>query len=174
MTTPDTRSHNHASASVEGADSPQGVARLLQLLRNSRDLGDFTPERVSKAFDVEVRAAGDTFGYGFEVTSDWIQNFDYSAKYKRFRFGFDPVHAGKNPEMNGVCYQLDRLASELEAMGFSKEEKRGEHGRLMNYSFQRVRDGIPEMRIEVMPHGEREAADGKGIGRTCVRTVYIY
>jgi hypothetical protein len=150
------------------------VVRLLELVRTSRNVADFTPDRLTEAFGVELQVSGDAYGHGAKVSPDWFQNFDYNGKYKRFRLSFDPVRRGESPDIAQVCHEFGNLTSELEGMGFQKQEKRGEHGRLVQYSFERLRDGVPEMRIEVTPESGIEDDAASGGSRACVRSIYIY
>lgn len=163
-----------AESNPPGLTPRESVERLLALIRGSSSLGDVTPERLGQAFGVQVDASGEAYGFGGEVAPGWARNVDYSAKYRRLRFSFDPLRAGDDADMQGVCYEFDRLSSELEGMGFSRQEQRGEHGRLVQYRFERMRDGELLMWLDVMPQGELAGNDGAGGGRTCVRAINVY
>lgn len=149
------------------------VTRLLALLRNSRDAGEFTPERLSEAFGVAFQSRGGEYSHGEAVSPRWAQNLEFNPPARRLRFGFDPLQAGGDEDMADVCYELERVATQLAGLGFRKEELRGEHGRLLAYRFERIRDGVPEMRVEVAPQGEHSGRDRGSSGRMCVRSIEI-
>lgn len=156
----------------------QGLPRLLELIRTSRQLADFTSERVSQAMGVDMqpssRNAGD-YSFYEPVTSEWLQGLDFSRQHQRLRFSFDPVQPGTSPDLASVCqFDFDQFASALEAGGFKRSQNLGEHGRLLGYTFERMRDGKPEMRLEITPEGAQAGSDGTATSRSCIRTIYVY
>ena len=168
----------------------QALTRLLELIRTSRYVSDFTPERVSQVMGVETEFAKNgtgEYGYGEQITSDWLQNFGMEKTLDRFMFSFDPVKPGTSPDMTDIC-QLDfeKFSAELETMGFSKtphydsppftliEEDRLPHGRLMDYTFERIRDGRGEMTVMVYPEGDHVWNEQTANGCLCVRMILIH
>lgn len=173
----------------------EALTRLLELIRTSRTLSDFTPERVSQVMGVEVEFARDGsggFGFGERITPHWMQNFGMDGERRFFEFSFDAVDPGASPDMTDICQlDVDRFSSELEAMGFSKQayydsppqpaydpdtgtyDDSPRRGRLMNYAFSRMRDGIVEMRIDVYPRGEANDPPEKVL-HDCIKMVYIF
>ncbi|MFZ5662350.1 MAG: hypothetical protein ACOY9B_06510, partial [Pseudomonadota bacterium] len=156
----------------------EALTRLLELIRTSRTLSDFTPERVSQVMGVEVEFARDGsggFGFGERITPHWMQNFGMDGDRRFFEFSFDAVDPGASPDMTDICQlDFDRFSSELEAMGFTKEPYYAEHGRLLHYSFGRTRNGISEMTVIASPTGERVWNEQTGSGRACIRTIRVF
>lgn len=156
----------------------QALAGLLELIRTSRGLSDFTSQRVSQAMGVDMDSSArnpDDYSFYMPVTSEWLQGLDYSKKYRRLRFSFDPIHPGTSPDLTSVCkLEFDKFSSELRINGFTQSENRGEHGRLLSYAFERMNDGRSEMRVEIAAEGERAGNNGAETGRVCIRTIYIH
>jgi hypothetical protein len=156
----------------------QGLTRLLGLIRTSRVLSDFTPERVGQAMGLEMELSSsgpEEYGFFEPVTPEWSQGLDFSKKHQRLRFGFDPRKPGASPDLTDVCQvDFDKFSTELEAMGFVKSPSYGEHGRLMHFTFERVKDGALEMRLDITPEGEHAWNEQTGSGRVCIRNIYIY
>ena len=156
----------------------QGLTRLLRLIRDSRDLSDFTPERVGEAMGVEMEFSSsgrEEYGFYEPVTPEWLQGLDFSKKHQRLRFSFDPREPGSSPDLTDVCqFDFERFSAELEAIGFTKAPSHGEHGRLTHYTFERVKDGTREMRLDITPEGEHAWKEQTGSGRACIRSVYIH
>ncbi len=159
----------------------QALTRLLELIRTSRYQSDFTPERLRQVMGTEINYAkdgADRYGFGDQITADWSYGFGVdksSPNGRHFQFDFNPISPGASPDMGDICQlDFDKFSSELEAMGFAKTPYYVEHGRLMNYTFDRMRDGILEMRIDVYPEGEHVWNEQTGSGRACVKMIYIY
>ncbi|GHE31147.1 hypothetical protein ACFOED_08175 [Vulcaniibacterium thermophilum] len=170
----------------------EALTRLLELIRTSRTLSDFTPERVSQVMGVELDRSADGYRYYERVAPRWLHGFDYSAKYGRFMFSFDPQPPGTSPDMTDICQlDVDRFSSELEAMGFSKQayydsppqpaydpdtgtyDDSPRQGRLMKYTFDRMQDGLLEMRIDVYPRGEANDPPEKVL-HDCISMIRIF
>lgn len=187
--TPDTEKEQPAVTTQATSDAGQGAApvkpqitaeqaltRLLELIRSSKSIQDFTPEHVSQAMGVKIEHAHDgsgNYGFGEDVTSEWNHGFGVNMKVMpgpRFDFSFNPIVPGTYPDMTDVCQvDFDQFSSELKAMGFSSEPYYAEHGRLASHLFTR-----PGMKIEVYPDGEWVWSEEKGNGRTCVKMVLIH
>lgn len=177
---------SNSSANAEAPARPsltltpeQGAQRLLELIRGARSLREFTADRVEQAMGVKVGSVDGegteaSYAYSERIDAHWLQSFDFSSKYRRFRYSFDPIEADAEPDMKAVCVDFDRFSAQLEAMGFRRQASRGEHGRLLHYAFDRMRDGVAEMRVHVTPQGERVWDRESGSARVCVRTVYVY
>ncbi|WP_147653811.1 hypothetical protein [Vulcaniibacterium gelatinicum] len=154
----------------------QALTRLLELIRTSRTLNDFTPERVSQVMGVEVEFARDGsggFGFGERITPDWVQNFGMDGHRRFFEFSFDAVDPDASPDMTDICqFDFDRFSSELEAMGFSKKPYYAEHGRLLEYTFERIRNDINDMTIMVWP-GQWTEDEQARTRRLCIRMIRV-
>lgn len=163
----------------------QALLRLLELIRTSKTIADFTPERLSDVMGVPVTPRSDGYGFGEKVTPQWGHGFDVTPQ-RRFDYGFSPnpipAPGTPDPPMTDLCQvDFDRFTAELEAMGFSRSHNYdsppsppiGEpalpHGRLMYDGFDR-----PGLGIEVYPEGEHARTPHKEGGRLCVKMVIIY
>ena len=171
----------------------QALTRLLELIRTSKTMYDFTPERVGQVMQVPIEWAkdgSDRFGHGELVTPQWNLGFgvdrDRGAEFQLF---LDPNPPGTYPPMTGICQlDFDRFTGELEAMGFLRSHSydaiaqmdvarlareaaaRGSNfdpgpPPLMYDYFDR-----PNMRVEVHLEGESKENAQRG----CVREVRIY
>lgn len=147
------------------------LTRLLALIRETHDAGEFTPERLGNAFGVPVSVFEPGYwGYGERLSPDWSYSIEMREKIQigpRFSFGFNSG-PGARPPIDALC-ALDyaRFTAGLEAMGFTRKPYRGEHGRFINDWFER-----PGMRVAVYPIGEPTPADGAPT-RICVKRVLI-
>jgi hypothetical protein len=158
----------------------QALTRLLELIHSSRHLDDFTPERLREVMGTEITYAedgADRYGFGEQITADWSYGFgvDKSAPTgPHFLFDFNPVPPGTSPDMTDIC-QLDfeKFSAELESMGFIKTPSYGEHGRLMHYTFNRMKDGINEMTIQVHLRG-RASDSAVEVRHDCVKMLTIF
>lgn len=174
----------------------QVLIRLLELIRSSRYLSDFTPERLSQVIGVEfVTYRPGYHAFGEQVTPDWWYSLEkedgdrYGPQFT-LRFTTQDSKDANHVSMADVCqFDLDRFSAELEAMGFSKtphydsappappppfpgSDARPEHGGLMDYTFERIRDGRGEMMVVVYLGYVRD--ERTGTGRECVKMVRIY
>ena len=155
----------------------QALLRLVELIRTSRRLGDFTPEKVGQVMGVGVKPSGSSPGdYSFyeRASNDWMYGFDFNHSYRRFVFSFDPIDSQAHPSMKDICtYDFDKFSGSLVEMGFSRTPIYGEHGRLMNYSFDRFNNDNGGMRVEVYPRGEANVSS-ETIRHDCIQMIYIY
>ena len=151
----------------------QALTRLLELIRTTRTVKDFTPEKLTEVFGLEVWRDGlDKYGLGEQATRDWWysgQVYDVPREGTKFRFDFYPVVPGSDPDMTEICqFDSDQFGAALEAMGFSKTPSYGEHGRRLGDIFDR-----PGMRIDVEVRGEANDPLEK-IAHKCVEMVTIW
>jgi hypothetical protein len=153
-------------------DAEQVLLRLLELIRSSKSVEDFTQKHMKKIMGVDFPAhAPGRYGFGERLTSDWWYGMEMREKATRgarFSFSFNGV-PGSSPPMTDICQvDFDRFTSELEAMGFTRQSYYGEHGRFINDWFERPGG----MRVEVYPRGEANEPVEK-IGHRCVKMVLI-
>ncbi len=161
----------------------QALTRLLDLIRTSKTVEEFTPERVEQVMQVPIewaRDGSDRFGYGELVTAQW--NLGFGADRTggaNFELSLNPIPPGASPEMTGLCQMdFDRFTEKLEELGFSRshnydflpppipgEEHLHRHARLLSDSFQG-----PGMFVDVFPQGENR----ENAGHFCVQMVLIY
>jgi hypothetical protein len=171
----------------------QALTRLVELIRSSHSLGDLTAERVSEIMGVQVKRAEDGSGdYSFYEPSapGWLHGFDFSTKYRRFSFSFDPIRPGTSPDPAVTCSpDLAQVASALEAAGFTKtphydaapppppeplpfSDERPTHGRLLDYTFERKQDKAG-MAVVVYP-GDSIPDVQDGTSRACVGMMRVH
>lgn len=175
MTTPAaTGSAGHEAAPVHPQlDAGQVLRRLLELIRSSKTIKDFTPDYLSKAMGVELVTYRPGYhAFGEQVAADWWYSLEMNDNVSpiigpRLSFSFN-AQAGTSPDMTDICQvDFEQFASELESMGFSRERRYGSHGSMMNDLF--IRSG---MAIEVYPRGEANEPIDK-ISRLCVQMVLL-
>jgi hypothetical protein len=147
------------------------LLKLLELIRGSKSIEDFTPERVSKVMGLQMHFDGDRFGAAEGLTPDWSYGFYVNRAGldgPLFLFSFDPRGSNKNPPANAICqFDFDSFAREMQGIGFSHETIYGEHGRLISHRFDRV-----GFYIQVATEGEAGDPVEK-ITHECVRTIVI-
>ena len=154
-------------------DAEQVLLRLLELIRSSKSVEDFTQEHMKKIMGVDfpIHAPG-RYGFGEQLTSDWWYGMEMRNKVThgaRFSFSFNST-PGSSPPMTDICQvDFDRFTAELEVMGFARQRYHGEHGRFIMDWF----DHPGGMRIEVYPRGEHDWTADRGSGRTCAKMVLI-
>jgi hypothetical protein len=150
----------------------EALQRLLGLLRESKSIKDFTPDFIGKGMGVDITVVDqDTYGYGAKLSKNWgwgISRQNSRVTGPRIDFGFssDP---GKNPEATEIC-EIDyiKFTSELEAIGFSRKENRGEHGMIVSEDFDR-----PDLHVQVLAQAEHPQTQDGVANRSCVKTVII-
>ncbi|BDU20080.1 hypothetical protein [Dyella sp. GSA-30] len=150
----------------------EALQRLLGLLRESKSIKDFTPDFIGKGMGVNVTVVDqDTYGYGAKLSKDWgwgisRQNSHVTGPRIDFGFSSDP---GSNPAATEIC-DIDyiKFTSELEAIGFSRKENRGEHGRVVSENFDR-----PHLHVQVLAQAEHPQTQDGATNRSCVKTVII-
>jgi len=172
-------------------NAEQVLRQLLELIRSSESVEDFTPERLEGMEGGPVKYWEEGFGVGAALTPQWTYVFEaqrsMNALLVTFRFGHTPR---TSPPMTDIC-QLDfpGFVAELEALGYD-HEPRYDHGpppvmalplpngdiyspprkrgRLLYEYFYRA-GGQRGLVIKVKPRGEsRENA-----AHRCVETVWI-
>lgn len=150
----------------------EALQRLLGLLRESQSIKDFTPDFIGKGMGVDVTVVDqDTYGYGAKLSKDWgwgISRQNSRVTGPRIDFGFS-ADPGSNPEATEIC-EIDyiKFTSELEAIGFSRKENRGEHGMVVSEHFDR-----PNLHVQVLAQAEHPQTQDGVTNRACVKTVII-
>ncbi|MCC4592310.1 hypothetical protein LL974_14285 [Xanthomonas campestris pv. cannae] len=164
----------------------QMLSRLLTLIRTSKSVAEFTPQRLREVMGVEVgpeENGVDRYGFGEQVSPEWAHGFevDMRAVPPRLDFGFNPVVSGASPQMGDICQlDFDQFTGQLEEMGFTRQHNFDSppqpapgqpsllNGRLLYDSFDR-----PGMHVEVYPEGQHVWTPDTGSGRSCVRTIVV-
>lgn len=150
----------------------QALTRLLELIRTTHSIQDFTPKKLTEVFGQELWADGpDRYGFGEQITQRWSHGWEVyknPLEGMQFSFSFTPLPPGTFQDMTDICQiDFDQFGAALKTMGFSKTPDYGEHGRLMNHTFDR-----PGMRVKLYPRGEANEPPEK-IAHDCVEMVII-
>lgn len=124
-----------------------------------------------------AKDGADRYGFGEQITADWSYGFGVdksSPAGEHFRFDFNPISPGASPDMTDICeLDFERFSAELESMGFIKTPSYGEHGRLMYYTFNRMKDGVNEMTVQVHLRGEGNDSTEE-VRHDCVKMLSIF
>jgi hypothetical protein len=168
----------------------QALQRVLELIRTSKTIADFTSERVQQVMGVPLKSWEGGFGFDEPVTPAWHHGFSMEkifdsstgTRRPRFEFAFSPNPPDSEPSMRDICpVDVDHFEAALQAMGFTGQsvydsppqplpgQERLLHGRRMYDSFDR-----PGLRVQVYPQWEHALTPETGMGRMCVKQVYIY
>lgn len=126
-------------------DAEAVTLKVLELIRSSKNIADFTPERISEITGVEMKSYDENSYSATEVlTKRWRYVIDMSkatANGPQFMLGFFPAESGQSPPSSDICKtSFSSFSKELESSGFSRETTYGEHGMIINYLFDR--DGL--------------------------------
>jgi hypothetical protein len=166
-----------ASAEAEPANAAkinagQLLSRLLDLIKSSKSIGDFTPDRVNAAMQLQDFSLGPGhFQYGGILTDNWSYGLEVdqaSVHGPRVALEFVDKTPSRDAAMGDICQvDFDRFASELKGAGFKQDTVYGEHGITVYHRFDR-----PDLSIKISTNGEASDATGE-IGRTCIRLITI-
>jgi hypothetical protein len=147
------------------------LRRLLDLLRDSRDIADLSRARVRRAFEVDFELDEGRLGFGERLCRDWWSSIELDpdgALGPSFELAFRPDCAGTFPSAAGICaMDYDAFAAALKAMGFEHESLLGENGRVVHENFDR--DGLS---VIVHTRGEADEPAGKR-DHACVMRVIV-
>ena len=175
-----------ATSASPRLNASQLLTSLLDLVRNSRSIEDFTPEKLHEVTGMTIEFANDgseRYGFGERLTPDWSYGFGVDKSLSqgpRFELSFNETVPGSGRPMTGICQiDFEKFASALESMGFTREpyydsappappgEERLPHGSLLYWAFYR-----PELGIQVYPRGGANEPHEK-IHHDCVQMVLI-
>lgn len=153
-------------------DAEHALLRLLELIRTTPAMRDLTQEKLAQVIGLDFVASGSgRYGAGERITQDWWYGVELDqtlAAGPRLDFSFNPDQTGAAPSMSEICaLDFDRFASELEAMGFTRERYHGEHGRVIHDRFERAG-------LAVTVYSQQEAsAPADKAAHACIRTVLV-
>lgn len=152
-------------------DAEAALAKVLELIRGSKNIRDFTAERLTKVTGLPMNFDGTRFGAGETLTPEWRYGFYVNPDAMNgplFMFDFDPVDGNATPPATPICeLDFDAFARELEGMGFEQEVRYGEHNRIVAYDFYR-----PGMWVSVGEEGEDNEPPEK-LAHRCIRSITI-
>lgn len=148
------------------------LARLVDLIKQSRSIQDFTPERVSAAMQQPVTYfTPDRFGYRGLLTRDWRFTLDVRTAdtvTERLDLDFIDRTPNRSASATDICQiDFDRFASEMANAGFSRTTINGEHGIVVYDRFDRSDLSIKVSSIGAAPFPPEGALD------ICVQLVTI-
>lgn len=155
-------------------DAAALLGGLLRLIEGSKDIGDFTPERLEAELGMPIKAVADAKWAGSQqLTSDWWVNAmlypQPSSGQRVFLFDFGPEPPETHPPMTGICsMDMEQFGQQLAKQGMQHETMRGEHEMALSERY--TREGLG---VEVT--GQSEADDQEALrGHQCVKMVLVY
>jgi hypothetical protein len=152
-------------------DAAAALSNVLELIRGSKSVRDFTAERLTAVTGLPMNFDGARFGAGETLTPEWRYGFYVNPDAMNgplFMFYFDPVDSNATPPATLICkFDFDAFASELEGMGFEQEVRYGEHNRIVAYDFHRS-----GMWVSVGADGEDNEPAEK-LAHRCIRSITI-
>lgn len=148
------------------------LLRLVDLIKQSRSIQDFTPERVSAVMQQPVTYfTPDRFGYRGSLTRDWRFTLDVrttDSVTERLDLDFIDRTPNRSASATDICQiDFDRFASEMANAGFSRTTINGEHGIVVYDRFDR-----PDLSIKVSSIGAAPPPPD-GALHICVQLVTI-
>lgn len=150
----------------------QVLLRLLQAIRGSDSIDDFTPDYLSKNFGIDFITYERGHAVGEQLTKDWWYGLDKDDKAPLgalFTLSFRPNINNSYPDMTEICQvDFEKFASELEVMGFSRSKNYVEHGRYVGDSFSK-----PKMQIEIIARSEKMKLPPGEIGHGCIESIFV-
>lgn len=154
------------------ATAEQLLNRLLELIKHSTSIADFTAATVGSALGVRLYTfAPGRAGYRARLTREWSVTITTHQKYAlgpRMLLEFVRESPGRVP-MTGIC-QVDvrKFTSELSPVGFSNTVHYGEHGWRMGNLLER--DGLT---VELSACSEADQPQDK-FEHHCIRSVLVH
>jgi hypothetical protein len=153
-------------------DAPKALAKVLELIRTSKGIDDFTPGRISDVTGLRMNFDGpDRFGAGEPLSNGWSYAFEMDRKTMngaQFMFSFDPAVPDSWPSPSVTCGTgFEAFSAALEQMGFRKDVWYGEFGGILKYTFDN-----DLLHVDVMTMADGNPTPGKA-ARTCVRMVIV-
>lgn len=154
------------------ATAEQLLSRLLELIKHSTSIADFTAATVGSALGVRLHTfAPGRAGYRARLTPEWSVTLSTHQKYAlgpRVLLDFVCEATGRVP-MTGIC-QVDvkMFTGELSRAGFSNTVHYGEHGWRMGNLLER--DGLT---VELSACSEADQPQDKFEHR-CIRSILVH
>ena len=102
------------------------MEKLLEMIKTSNSIKDFTPERLGQVFGVPIEKGSSGYGYGEQLTKDWRQGFAISEietpRHMRFEIGVYPDSSAlfKNLDIGETCeMNYNEFINRVVELGFS-------------------------------------------------------
>ena len=165
-TTPSNETATSSNAINPQLTPEQMLTGVLELIKTSNSIKDFTPEKLKSTFGVDKLWVKDEGNYGFgeRVNQNWGQSFSIYNK-ESFTLDFLPVDEEANTDMTSLCViDFEGFIKKMKDMGFSSEPYHAEHGRFISY---RLSNG--KLNVEVYPRGESNS----NAGHYCVQMINV-
>lgn len=149
----------------------QLLTRLLELIKSSTSIGDFTFAKVQQALGMPLETyERGKWGLRAQLTADWSYSL---TAFEKFTLGprilLDFVDHSEAPTpMTDIC-QVDAnsFIAELSQAGFSNMVRYGEHGRLLGNDLARG-----DLIIEIATVGEAGEPTEKVLHR-CIKSIMV-
>ena len=162
------------------------MEKLLEMIKTSNSIKDFTPERLGQVFGVPIEKGSSGYGYGEQLTKDWRQGFAVSgindSNKMEFEIGVYPDSSAllKNPIIDEVCdMDYKEFVHNLVDLGFPKYLLESKRPAWDDY---RERPPVPtrsihlkrgELNLRILRQSKRNNTDSFSPDGYCVHTVWV-
>lgn len=148
------------------------LLRLLDAIRGSDSIRDFTPEYLNKKFGIDFIPHERGHAFGEQLTKNWWYGLDKDEKAPfgtLFTLSFRLNVKNSYPDMTEICQvDFEQFARELEAIGFSRRKNYAEHGRYVGESFAKSM-----LQIEIIPRSEKMKLPSGETGHSCIESIFV-
>jgi hypothetical protein len=153
-------------------DAEAALAKVLELIRGSKSIDDFTAEKVAAITGLQMHPDGpDRFGANEVLTTEWWYSIEMNRATlsgPKFMFAFYPVKPDSFPDATPICgMDFAAFSQALESSGFLRETRYGEHGRIDRYDFER-----DKLLVSVFPRGEASESPEK-VTHHCIWMIIV-
>lgn len=162
---------NPPAATVDATKVLEG---LLRLIEGSKDIDDFTPERLEAELGISIKAVDSAnWGGSALLTNQWRVNalvYPHPLSGQRtFLLDIAPVRKESQPPMAPICSMgMEQFGQRMIQQGMNHETMQGEHGMVLSNRY--TREGFE---IEVTGQPEEEGEGRKAQAHDCVQMVLI-
>lgn len=150
----------------------QLLTRLLELIKSSRSITDFTLAKLQQALGAQLETYGpSSWGGRARLTPNWgyaINALEDLPDGARLRFSFFDNEGGTSGNMSQICQlDFDTFTGALQSAGFAKTSIYGEHGESTFESYTRG-----QLRVEVTSRGEAGGSSEKVLHQ-CIQSIMV-
>ncbi|QGN34195.1 hypothetical protein [Microlunatus sp. Gsoil 973] len=150
----------------------QLLTRLLELIKNSDSVADFSFDQVQRALDVPIERYGpNKWGTQARLTRNWnyaihaLEDFPDGARVMVSFFEDESTTFG---DMTEICQlDFDDFTGDLRSAGFMKQSFYGDHGIPLYDAYTRN-----HLRVEVSSRGEASRSSDKVLHQ-CIQAVLV-